>query len=62
MGADLTIPLIASGGAYTPAHLVESIEEANVDAVLAASMFHYGEYTVGEVKAAMHERGVPVRL
>jgi imidazole glycerol-phosphate synthase subunit HisF len=58
----VNIPVIASGGAGTLGHLVEVIKEAGADAVLAASMFHYREYTLGEAKAYLAERGVPVRL
>ena len=58
----VNIPVIASGGAGTLDHMVEVIKEAGADAVLAASMFHYREYTLGEAKAYLSERGVPVRL
>jgi cyclase len=58
----VNIPVIASGGAGTLGHLVEVIREAGADAVLAASMFHYREYTLGEAKAYLAERGIPVRL
>jgi cyclase len=55
-----SLPVIASGGAATPAHFVEAVERG-ADAVLAASMFHYGHYTVGEAKGWMREHGAPVR-
>ena len=58
----VNIPVIASGGAGTLDHMVEVIKEAGADAVLAASMFHYREYTLGQAKAYLSERGVPVRL
>ena len=58
----VNIPVIASGGAGTLEHMVEVIQEAGADAVLAASLFHYREYTLGEAKAYMAEHGVPVRL
>jgi cyclase len=58
----VNIPVIASGGAGTLEHMVEVIKMAGADAVLAASMFHYREYTLGEAKAYLAERGVPVRL
>jgi cyclase len=58
----VNIPVIASGGAGTLEHMVEVIQEAGADAVLAASMFHYRECTLGEAKAYLAERGVPVRL
>ncbi|WP_395140595.1 imidazole glycerol phosphate synthase subunit HisF [Schlegelella aquatica] len=56
------VPVIASGGVGTLEHLVEGIVQGGADAVLAASIFHYGEYTVGQAKALMAERGIPVRL
>ena len=55
------VPVIASGGVGTLEHLVEGIRIGGADAVLAASIFHYGEYTVGQAKALMAERGVTVR-
>jgi cyclase len=58
----VNIPVIASGGAGTLEHMVEVIETAGADAVLAASLFHYREYTLGEAKAYLAARGVPVRL
>jgi cyclase len=56
-----TVPVIASGGVGTLAHLVEGVTEAHADAVLAASIFHFGEHTVGEAKAAMAAAGITVR-
>ncbi len=56
------IPVIASGGVGNLDHLVEGIVEGGADAVLAASIFHFGEYTVPEAKAYMAERGIEVRL
>ena len=56
------IPVIASGGAGTLAHLYDGLVLGKADAVLAASMFHYREVTVQEVKRYLAERGVPVRL
>jgi cyclase len=56
------VPVIASGGAGNTDHLVEAIERGGADAVLAASIFHFGEITIGEAKAAMARAGVPVRL
>jgi cyclase len=56
------VPVIASGGVGTLAHLVEGVREGGADAVLAASIFHFGEFTVGEAKRYMAERGVEVRL
>jgi cyclase len=54
------VPVIASGGAGEPAHLVEGLE-AGADAALCASIFHYGEYTIPEVREALREAGVPMR-
>ena len=55
------IPVIASGGAGTLAHLERVLREANADAVLAASIFHFGEYTVADAKRFLYERGIHVR-
>jgi imidazole glycerol-phosphate synthase subunit HisF len=56
------VPVIASGGAGTLDHLVEAIAEGGADAVLCASIFHYGTYSVREAKERMREAGIPVRL
>lgn len=56
------IPVIASGGVGTLDHLVEGITEGHASAVLAASIFHFGTYTIGEAKAHMAAAGIPVRL
>ena len=56
------VPLIASGGVGTLEHLYDGIVEGGADAVLAASIFHYREYTVRQVKEYLRARGVPVRL
>ncbi len=56
------IPVIASGGVGTLDHLADGIQLGHADAVLAASIFHYGEFTVGQAKARMAARGIPVRL
>jgi imidazole glycerol-phosphate synthase subunit HisF len=56
------VPVIASGGAGTPDHLVAAVERGGADAVLCASIFHYGRHTVREAKERMHEAGIPVRL
>ena len=58
----VNIPVIASGGAGELDHFAEAVVEADADAVLAASVFHFGTYTVREVKEAMARAGVPVRL
>ena len=55
------VPVIASGGVGELGHLVEGVTVARADAVLAASIFHFGEHTVGEAKAALSAAGVPVR-
>jgi imidazole glycerol-phosphate synthase subunit HisF len=57
----VTIPVIASGGVGTLDHLVEGLTAGGADAVLAASIFHYREYTVAEAKEYLRRRGVPVR-
>jgi cyclase len=56
------IPVIASGGVGTLAHFHEGFTEGKADACLAASVFHYGEFTVRQVKEFLAARGVPVRL
>jgi cyclase len=56
------VPVIASGGAGNLDHLVEAVEKADADAVLCASIFHYGQYTVREAKEHMRDAGIPVRL
>lgn len=57
----LHIPVIASGGAGKLEHMADVLLHAGADAVLAASIFHFGEYTVGDVKKFLADRGVPVR-
>jgi cyclase len=56
------VPVIASGGVGTLDHLADGVQSGGADAVLAASIFHYGEFTVGQVKAHMAARGIAVRL
>lgn len=56
------VPVVASGGAGSLEHMAEVADKGRADAVLAASIFHFGEHTVGEVKKFMAERGIPVRL
>ena len=56
------IPVVASGGAGRPEHLVEAILVGKADAVLAASIFHFGEYSISQTKRLMAENGIPVRL
>ncbi len=58
----VNVPIIASGGAGTLAHLAEVIDEGKADAVLAASIFHYGEYSIREAKEYLASQGIPVRL
>jgi cyclase len=55
------IPVIASGGVGTLQHLVEGVTEGHADAVLAASIFHFGEHTIAAAKAAMADAGITVR-
>jgi cyclase len=62
IGEAVNVPVIASGGAGTLEHLVEVVLEGEADAVLAASIFHYREYTIREAKEFMAARGIPVRL
>ena len=59
---NVSIPVIASGGAGNPGHMAEAFEETEASAALAASIFHFDEYTVGEVKEELDKAGVPVRL
>jgi imidazole glycerol-phosphate synthase subunit HisF len=56
------VPVIASGGAGTLDHLVDAVERGRADAVLCASIFHYGRYTVRQAKERMRAAGIPVRL
>ena len=56
------VPLIASGGVGNLSHLSEGVIEGGADAVLAASIFHFGEFTIEEAKKAMREKGIEVRL
>ena len=56
------IPVIASGGVGTLDHLVEGVTQGHASAVLAASIFHFGTYTIGEAKAHMAAAGIPMRL
>jgi cyclase len=56
------VPVIASGGAGAPGHLVDAVLKGGADAVLVAGILHYGETTIGELKRAMLMGGVEVRL
>lgn len=58
----VSIPVVASGGAGRPEHLAEAITLGKADAALAASIFHFGTFSIRETKQVMRERGVPVRL
>jgi cyclase len=58
----VTVPVIASGGAGKTEHLVEAARDGHAAAVLAASIFHFGEISIGEAKQAMADAGIPVRL
>jgi cyclase len=57
-----SVPVIASGGAGNAADLVEAVRDGHADAVLAASIFHFGEVSIREAKQAMAAAGLPVRL
>src|ERR1043166_8827146 len=58
----VSVPVVASGGAGSLEHMAAVLLEGKADAVLAASIFHFGEYTVGDVKRFLAERNIPVRL
>ncbi len=58
----VTVPVIASGGVGTLDHLVEGVRAGHASAVLAASIFHFGEYSIAQAKQHMHKAGIPVRL
>lgn len=62
LAQQLSIPVIASGGAGSVDDIYKVLSEGRADAALAASIFHYGEITVGELKRQLHERGIKVRL
>ena len=58
---EVSVPIIASGGAGAPSHLLDALVTGGADAVLAASIFHFGTYSIGEVKEYLTNHGVPVR-
>ena len=58
----VTVPVVASGGAGTPEDLYKAIIDGKADAVLAASIFHFGEYTISETKKYLANKGIPVRI
>ena len=60
--SSINIPVIASGGAGKLEHLYEAIKTGGASAVLAASIFHFGEFTIKEVKEYLKSKNVPVRL
>lgn len=61
MSTSVSVPVIASGGVGSPEHMYAGLAEGQADAVLAASIFHFGEYTVAQVKEYLSERGIPMR-
>jgi cyclase len=62
VSAAVAIPVVASGGAGGPEHLADAVTIGRADAALAASIFHFGEYTIQETKRVLAQRGIPVRL
>jgi cyclase len=58
----VNVPVIASGGVGNLQHLVEGVSEGKADAVLAASIFHFGEYSIEQAKQCMRDAGIEVRL
>ena len=58
----VAIPVVASGGAGKPEHLAAAVVQGRADAALAASIFHFGEYSIRETKLVMAAHGIPVRL
>jgi cyclase len=62
VGDAVSVPVVASGGAGSPQHMLDVLQQGKADAALAASIFHFGTYTVGQVKQFLFEHDVPVRL
>lgn len=62
ISSNVNIPVIASGGAGTPEHLFQVLDDDKADAALIASMTHYGEYTIREIKEYLHNKGIKVRM
>ena len=62
IGEAVDVPLIASGGCGSPQDMIDVLRQTRADAVLAASIFHYGEYSIAQTKRALAEAGLPVRL
>jgi len=56
------VPVIASGGVGTPQHMCDGILQGKASAVLVASIFHFGQYTIPQTKSAMQDAGIPVRI
>ena len=56
------VPVIASGGAGKPEHLLQVLTEGGADAALVASMVHYGDYSVSQLKQYLHDQGLKIRL
>lgn len=56
------VPVVASGGCGSPQHMIDVLQQTRADAVLAASIFHYGEYTIAQTKQALADAGLPVRM
>ena len=59
---NLGIPVVASGGAGHPDHLVKVFQDGKADAALIASMVHYGDYTINQIKTVLNDNGIPVRM
>ena len=62
ISSKVNIPVIASGGAGNLNHLFDGIKLGNASAILAASIFHYGKYSIREVKEYLNSKGIPVRI
>ncbi|NJL32316.1 MAG: imidazole glycerol phosphate synthase subunit HisF, partial [Phycisphaerales bacterium] len=62
VSAAVDVPLIASGGCGSPQHMLDVFTQTRADAALAASIFHYGQYSIPETKSFLAEHGVAVRL
>jgi cyclase len=58
----VSVPVIASGGVGNLQHLVDGIQQAGADAVLAASIFHFGAYSIAEAKTYMQQQGISIRM
>jgi cyclase len=58
----VTVPVVASGGAGAPEDLYKALVEGKADAVLAASIFHYGTYSINDIKQYLAQKGIPIRM